>query len=49
VLNWQWTTPQFALLRAAYESAGATAWLLQPDDIDTRLAVLGQDVGDGLT
>jgi hypothetical protein len=40
VLNWQWTTPQFALLRAAYESAGAAVWLLNPEDVGTRLARL---------
>ncbi|BBY62086.1 hypothetical protein [Mycolicibacterium helvum] len=40
MLNWQWTTPQFALLRAAYESAGAAVWLLMPEDVDTRLARL---------
>ena len=40
VLNAHWTTPQFALLRAAYESAGAAAWLLLSDDVDTRLARL---------
>lgn len=40
VLNDPWTTPQFALLRAAYESAGAGVWLLEPDQVDTRLARL---------
>ncbi len=40
VLNHPWTTPQFALLRAAYESAGAAVWLLEPDHVDTRLARL---------
>ncbi|WP_156665396.1 hypothetical protein [Rhodococcus phenolicus] len=40
VLNGEWTNPQFALLRAAYESAGAATWLLAPDDVDTRLARL---------
>ncbi len=40
VLNAPWTTPQFALLRAAYESAGAAVWLLDSDDVDTRLARL---------
>ncbi|MCV7143549.1 hypothetical protein [Mycolicibacterium fortuitum] len=40
MLNGDWTAPQYALLRAAYESAGAATWLLQPDDIDTRLARL---------
>ena len=40
VLNGPWTTPQFALLRAAYESAGAAVWLLEPDQVDTRLARL---------
>lgn len=40
VLNDPWTTPQFALLRAAYESAGAAVWLLEPDQVDTRLARL---------
>lgn len=40
VLNAEWTTPQFALLRAAYESAGAAVWLLISDDVNTRLARL---------
>lgn len=40
MLNWSWTYPQFALLRAAYESAGSTTWLLKPEDPDTRLARL---------
>ncbi|ABK68163.1 hypothetical protein MAV_0285 [Mycobacterium avium 104] len=40
MLNGDWTAPQYALLRAAYESAGAATWLLQPGDIDTRLARL---------
>ncbi len=40
MLNWSWSYPQFALLRAAYESAGATVWLLIAEDIDTRLARL---------
>lgn len=38
--NWSWSYPQFALLRAAYESAGATVWLLIAEDTDTRLARL---------
>ncbi|MCV7346079.1 hypothetical protein [Mycolicibacterium rhodesiae] len=40
ILNGQWTTPQFALLRAAYESAGAAVWLLVPENVNTRLARL---------
>ncbi|CCQ18245.1 putative uncharacterized protein [Rhodococcus sp. AW25M09] len=40
MLNWSWFYPQFALLRAAYESAGATVWLLSAEDTDTRLARL---------
>lgn len=40
MLNGDWTSPQFALLRAAYESAGSAVWLLDPDDADTRLARL---------
>lgn len=40
MLNGVWSYPQYALLRAAYESAGATVWLLVPEDTDTRLARL---------
>ncbi|MFD5812606.1 hypothetical protein [Rhodococcus aetherivorans] len=40
MLTESWTSPQFALLRASYESAGAAAWLLVPDDVDTRLSRL---------
>lgn len=40
MLNGLWSYPQYALLRAAYESAGATVWLLLPEDTDTRLARL---------
>jgi hypothetical protein len=40
MLNGVWSYPQYALLRAAYESAGATVWLLLPEETDTRLARL---------
>jgi hypothetical protein len=40
MLNGNWVSPQFALLRAAYESAGSAVWLLQPEGEDTRLARL---------
>ncbi|QEM43990.1 hypothetical protein [Mycolicibacterium grossiae] len=40
VLSGSWMTPQFALLRAVYESAGSAVWLLAPEDVDTRLARL---------
>jgi len=40
MLTDSWISPQFALLRASYESAGAAAWLLMPDDVDTRLSRL---------
>ncbi|GAB2672832.1 hypothetical protein GCM10027169_38440 [Gordonia jinhuaensis] len=40
MLNGDWAVPQFALLRAVYESAGSAVWLLQPEDADVRLARL---------
>lgn len=40
VLSGSWTYSQFALLRAAYESAGAAVWLLASEEVDTRLARL---------
>ncbi|ORI20824.1 hypothetical protein BJD99_07355 [Rhodococcus sp. 1163] len=40
MLNWNWSFAQFALLRAAYESAGSTVWLLIPEESDLRLARL---------
>ena len=40
MLNGDWTAPQYALLRAVYESAGSAVWLLQPEDTDVRLARL---------
>lgn len=40
ILNGDWTSPQFALLRAAYEAAAAAMWMLVPEEPDTRLARL---------
>ncbi|WP_156399573.1 hypothetical protein [Rhodococcus sp. Leaf278] len=40
MVNWSWSFAQFALLRAAYESAGSTVWLLIPEESDLRLARL---------
>ena len=40
MLNGDWVSPQFALLRAAYESAGSAVWLLEPEDGNARLARL---------
>lgn len=40
MLSGDWVNPQFALLRAVYESAGTAVWLIEAEDVDTRLARL---------